>query len=242
MNPKVLLVTGASRGIGAATAILAARRGWTVAVNYRRFSKAVVDVLDRMDQADGRAFGFPADVSKPEAVREMFLAIDELIGPVTALVNCAGVRGPKEAIHSFSTEEISTVISTNLLGTIYCTQEASMRMNRGGAIVNVGSEAARFGGSLIAPYAASKAGVHALTMATARELGPSGIRVNCVSPGVIDTDQHTGLSTDQRAEVAAGIPLRRMGTAQEVAEVILWLLSEEASYVTGAILPVNGGR
>lgn len=244
---NVLVVTGGSRGIGAAVAQLAARRGYTVAVGYRTETAKAEAVVRAIKAGGGRAAMFQADVGDPVAVRHMFDEIDRGLGSPVALVNSAGMTGGARSILDLDPALLQAVVGANLFGTVYCSQEAARRMRRsaggrGGAIVNVSSEAARFGGNRIAAYAAAKAGVSTLTIALARELAGEGIRVNAVSPGVIDTDQHADQTADRRAALIESIPLKRMGTADEVAESILWLLSDASAYVTGSILSINGGR
>jgi NAD(P)-dependent dehydrogenase (short-subunit alcohol dehydrogenase family) len=208
-------------------------------------------VVRTIEEAGGRAAAFRVDVADPAEVERLFTAVEHSLGLPTALVNSAGATGGNRSFLDLDPGLLQSVVAVNLFGTFYCIQAAAQRMARssggsGGAIVNVSSEAARFGGNRLAAYAAAKAGVSTLTVALARELADEGIRVNAVSPGVIDTDQHAGQGTNQDAERRAGlvasIPLKRMGQAEEVAQAILWLLSDEASYVTGSVLSINGGR
>lgn len=241
------MVTGGSRGIGAAVAKLAGTRGYAVAVAYQAAGQQASDVARAVGEAGGKAKAFQVDVSDPAAVERLFTAVDQTLGTPSALVNSAGATGGARPFLELEPAQLQAVVAVNLFGTIYCTQAAARRMARsvggsGGAIVNVSSEAARFGGNRLAPYAAAKAGVSTFTIAVARELAAEGIRVNAVSPGVIDTDQHAGNDAQRTASLLASIPLKRMGTAEEVAQAIIWLLTEEASYVTGSILPINGGR
>lgn len=250
MNKKadqVLVVTGGSRGIGAAVARLAAQRGYAVAVGFQANKDKATAVVGEIVSAGGRAAMFQADVGDPAAVERMFTDIESKLGRPTALVNSAGATGGVSSIIDMTPSLLQSVVGTNLFGTVYCIQAAARRMRRGaggagGAIVNVSSEAARFGGNRISAYAAGKAAVNTLTIAAARELAEEGIRVNAISPGVIDTDQHAGQSEERRGSLLASIPLKRMGTADEVATSILWLLSDEAAYITGSILSIHGGR
>jgi len=231
MAGRILLVTGGSRGIGAAVAKLAAQRGYTVATAAR-------------NPETGRRQAYRADVSRPEEVEKLFAAVARDLGPVAALVNSAGIAGPRSPLADLDPAAMREVVDVNLLGTAYCCRAAARQMARsaggaGGAIVNVSSDAARTGGDRLSLYAAAKAGVNALTVALARELARDGIRVNAVSPGIVATDQHSrGVSDETLRSIALGRP----GAPAEVAEAILWLLSDEASYVTGAVLPVHGGR
>jgi len=244
---RVMVVTGGSRGIGAATARLAAGRGYRVAIAYATNDALAESVVAGIRRAGGEATACAADVADPGAVEELFQNVDKVFGRVHALVNSAGVRGELAEIRQLDVNVLHRVIAVNVLGTFHCVKEAVRRMaktcgGQGGAIVNVSSEAARFGGNRLSAYAAAKAGVNAMTIGIARELAPEGIRINAVSPAIIDTDQHAGLTPEHRAEIERGLPMGRMGTAEEVAETILWLLSDQASYITGAIVPVHGGR
>jgi NAD(P)-dependent dehydrogenase (short-subunit alcohol dehydrogenase family) len=247
VHDKVLVVTGGSRGIGAAAASLAGSSGYAVAVAYQSAERLAADVVQTIVQAGGKAAAFQVDVAEPESVERMFIAVEQALGRLTALVNSAGSTGGARPILELTPPMLQSIVATNLFGTIYCTQAAARRMARssggsGGAIVNLSSEAARFGGNHLAAYAAAKAGVNTFTVAIARELAAEGIRVNAVSPGVIATDQHAGNDAKRTASLLASIPLGRMGTAAEVARAILWLLSDDANYVTGSVLSIHGGR
>lgn len=241
---KVLLVTGASRGIGAATARLAARRGWAVGVNYAGRAEAAQAVCDAIAAEGGRAVPLRADVSDEGQVRAMFDACEAALGPLGALVNNAGVVDRASPFEAMAPDRWRRVLAVNLEGTLLCTREALGRLPAGGAIVNLSSMAAALGGAgEFVDYAASKGAVESLTLGLSRELGPRGIRVNAVRPGLIDTEMQADTGDPDRARrLAPGVPLGRAGTAEEVAQAVVWLLSEEASYVTGAILPVSGGR
>jgi NAD(P)-dependent dehydrogenase (short-subunit alcohol dehydrogenase family) len=245
---RAVIVTGGSRGIGAATARLLAARGDAVLVNYANDAAAAERVVAAISAAGGLAAAHRADVSREEEVAGMFDAAAGL-GVVSGLVNNAGVTGGFGRLEQVSAAQIEQVLAVNVLGTLLCAREAARRMSRrsnggGGAIVNLGSLAARIGGANEwVHYAASKGAVHSLTQGLARELAADGIRVNCVAPGLIDTDLHAASGQPDRLErLRPGVPLQRAGTADEVARAIAWLLSEEASYVTGAIVEVGGGR
>jgi len=242
-----MVVTGGSRGIGAATSFLGATRGYRVAIGFHKSGAEAETVVRRIHQAGGEAKAFLFDVADPASVERFFSEIDRDMGQPQALVNGAGITGGVCGILDLNPDLIGEVVGVNLLGTFYCMRAAALRMSRarggvGGAIVNISSEAARFGGNCMSAYASAKAGINTLTVAVARELAGDGIRVNAVSPGVIDTDQNAGLSPEHREALAGSIPLKRMGRSEEVAEAILWLLSGHASYVTGSILSINGGR
>lgn len=249
LGTNTVIVTGASRGIGAATARLLAKRGHPVLVNYQRDESAAREVVEHIQSEHGRAIAWQADVASEANVVKMFDAAEAELGPVTGLVNNAGVTGGFARVEDASTEAIEQVLRVNVLGTILCAREAVRRMSMcrggyGGAIVNVGSLVARTGGANDwVHYAASKGAVHTFTVGLAREVADDGIRVNCLAPGLIDTELHARNGQPDRAErLNPMIPMHRFGTADEVAAGIVWLLSDEASYVTGSILEMGGGR
>ena len=244
---KVLLVTGASRGIGAATAELAAKRGFAVCVNFLSSEEKARAVVSQIRAGGGNAIAVGADIGDESQVAEMFAEVDQTLGPLTALVNNAGINGGFGSVAEVTRETLERVFATNVFGAFFCAREAIRRMSTanggaGGSIVNVSSQAAVFGGNQLAHYAASKAALNTLTLGLAREAAAQGIRVNGVSPAVISTDQQKGMDEARREALLASIPAGRMGTPLEVAEAILWLLSDAASYVTGITLPVTGGR
>jgi NAD(P)-dependent dehydrogenase (short-subunit alcohol dehydrogenase family) len=246
---RVLLVTGASRGIGAATARLAARRGYVVALNYRSDAGAAQDVLGHILAAGGQAIALQADVSEPDQVAGLFEQIDSRLGRLDGLVNNAGVLETQMRLEQLDPARVRRIFATNLLGPLLCCQQAVRRMStrhggRGGAIVNVSSVAALTGspGEYV-DYAASKAALDTLTRGLAQEVALEGIRVNGVRPGFIHTQMHAAGGEPDRVErVKSGVPLRRGGQPDEVAQAILWLLSDQASYSTGNFLDVAGGR
>jgi NAD(P)-dependent dehydrogenase (short-subunit alcohol dehydrogenase family) len=236
----LLIVTGASRGIGAATAVLAARDGWDVCVGYRSESAAARDVVGRCQAHGRKAVAVQVDVSLEDQVEALFDQAEEAIGgPVAGLVNNAGVVGPRATVAELDVDRMRRVFDVNVLGAFLCARAAVRRMSTG-VIVNVSSRAAVFGspGEYV-DYAAAKAAVDTLTVGLAKEVAGSGIRVNAVRPGLVDTDIHEG---DRLARVAPTVPMRRAGVPDEIAEAIVWLLSPASSYVTGALLDVGGGR
>lgn len=246
---KIVVITGGSRGIGAATARQAAERGWTVAVNYRRDEAAARQVVRDIERAGGRALAARADVSVEEDVVRLFDDVERRLGRVTALVNNAGLLERQTRVDALDAARLTRVFATNVVGSFLCAREAVRRMSTryggaGGTIVNVSSRAAVLGSAgEYVDYAASKGAVDTLTVGLAREVAPEGIRVNGVRPGLIETDIHAlGGEPGRVARLASGVPLGRGGQAEEVAAAIVWLLSDEASYVTGSIVDVSGGR
>jgi len=246
---KIMLVTGASRGIGAATARLAGAVGYKVCINYANSGAAAEAVVADIVAAGGEAFACQADVGDEAAVVALFEAVDEHYGPLTALVNNAGMMAPASRLETFDAERINRILAVNVTGSLICAREAILRMStnhggQGGGILNVSSVAAVKGapGSYI-DYAASKGAIDSFNKGLSEEVAGEGIRVNAVRPGIIDTDIHAaGGSPDRAVQMASSIPMKRAGTAAEVGEVILWLLSDSASYVTGTVVGVTGGR
>ncbi|MDO9406048.1 MAG: SDR family oxidoreductase [Polaromonas sp.] len=248
MNP-VLLITGGGRGIGAATALLAAKRGYAVAVNYASNSLAADEVVRTIRAGGGTAMAVQADVGDEAQVLAMFEKVDAKFGRLTALVNNAGVVDMQARVDEMSVARLERMFRINVIGSFVCAREAVRRMStrhggEGGAIVNISSGAARLGSpGQYVDYAASKAAIDTLTIGLAKEVADEGIRVNAVRPGLIDTDIHASGGMPERAfDLAPSVPMKRTGTADEVAGAILWLLSAEASYTTMAILDVTGGR
>ncbi|WP_055528686.1 SDR family oxidoreductase [Streptomyces graminilatus] len=242
----VTVVTGGSRGIGAAVCLRLAADGHDVAVGYVRDAQAAEAVAAGVRETGARCLTVQVDTSVEADVDRLFATVEERLGPVTGLVNNAAVTGPLGRLADADTDVLRRVVDVNLLGTLLCSRRAARSMTaRGtGVIVNVSSGAATLGspGEYV-HYAATKAAVDALTVGLAKELGPDGIRVNAVAPGVIDTEMHAAMGDPDRAErMSATVPLRRAGLAEEVAAAIAWLMSAEASYTTGAVLRVAGGR
>lgn len=246
---KVLLVTGGSRGIGAEVARLGAARGYRIAISYVRNRPAAEAVVAGIAAKGGQALAIQADVAREEDVQRLFREVEAALGPLSALVNNAGVLETQMRVEDMEAARLQRVFATNVTGSFLCAREAVRRLStrrggRGGAIVNVSSRAARLGspGEYV-DYAASKAAIDTLTLGLAREVAGEGIRVNAVAPGIIDTEIHASGGDPGRVErLKAGIPMQRGGTPEEVAQAILWLLSDEASYTTGTILDVAGGR
>lgn len=252
----VLLVTGGGRGIGAATARLAAQRGYAVAINYAHNAQAAEALVADIQAQGGQAIALQADVADEAQVLRLFAAVDAQLGPLRALVNNAGVVDVPARVDSMDTARLQRMFSTNVIGPFLCAREAVRRMGRqgaqlfgpgygqGGAIVNVSSAASRLGSpGQYVDYAAAKGAIDSMTIGLSKEVAADGIRVNAVRPGLIETDIHaSGGLPDRVRDLSATVPLQRGGTALEVAQAIVWLLGPEASYTTGALVDVSGGR
>ena len=246
---KVVLITGGSRGIGAACALLAARQGWAVAVNYTSNSLAADEVVREIRQAGGQAITVQADVANEAQVLAMFEEVDAKLGRLVGLVNNAGVVDRTTRVDALTLPRLQRMFEINVFGSILCAREAVKRMSTlyggaGGSIVNLSSVAARLGGpGQYVDYAAAKGAIDTFTIGLAKEVATEGIRVNAVRPGIIDTDIHaSGGLPDRARDLAPQVPMQRAGTAEEVAESIVWLLGDNAGYTTGALLDVAGGR
>lgn len=246
---KVLIITGGSRGIGAATAQLAAGQGYTICITYLRQQQAAQTIVESIQQQDGKAIAIAADMASETDILRLFETVDTRLGPVTALVNNAGILEPQMRLEAIDSARLNRIFQANVVGSFLCAREAVKRMStkhggQGGAIVNVSSVAARLGapGEYI-DYAASKGAIDTMTIGLAKEVANEGIRVNAVRPGFIYTDIHASGGEANRIErVKEFIPMKRGGQAIEVANAILWLLSPQASYTTGSFIDLAGGK
>lgn len=249
MTNKVVLITGGSRGIGAATALQAAAKGWDVVLSFNSEHAAANEVVSSIKRLERRATAVQADVGSEEQILRMFSAVDEQFGRLDALVINAGVIDKAQTVAEFSLQRLERMFRINTIGAFLCAREAVLRMStsrggQGGAIVNVSSIAARLGAARqYVDYAASKGAMDVMTLGLAREVAAEGIRVNAVRPGLIDTDIHaSGGQPDRVQRLAANVPMQRGGTAQEVANAIVWLMSDESPYTTGSLIEISGGN
>ena len=249
MTHPVILVTGGSRGIGAATAILAAKRGYDVAFTYQSNAKAAAEVAEKIQAAGRKALMLQADVSIEADVVGLFKQVDAQLGRLVALVNNAGILEKITRLEQMDAARWQRVLGVNVIGSFLCAKEAVLRMStrhggKGGGIVNVSSAASRIGSpNEFIDYAAAKGAVDSMTIGLAKEVATENIRVNAVRPGLIYTEIHASAGEPGRVDRAKeGVPMKRGGTAEEVAETILWLLSDQSSYVTGTMIDVAGGR
>lgn len=245
---KIALITGGSRGIGAATALLAAQRGYRVCINYYKNTDVAFRVVDTIQQNGGKAIALQADISKENEVVGLFEQLDKDLGRLTALVNNAGILETQSRVEGITSDRLLRIFNHNVVGSFICAREAIKRMSikhggAGGAIVNVSSVAARTGSpNEYVDYAASKGAIDSFTVGLAKELAGEGIRVNAVRPGFIYTDIHASGGEPHRVDrLKAIIPLKRGGASEEIANAILWLLSDEASFTTGAFIDITGG-
>ncbi len=246
---KVMLVTGASRGIGAQIALLAGREGYKVAVNYLNSEEAAREVVKQIHAEGGEAIAMRADTTNPQDVRDLFQKVDDQLGTLDVLVNNAGIL-KTFLVEDINAHNVAEMFNANVLSVFYCTREAVLRMStdkggRGGSIINMTSVAARLGtmpGGVA--YAATKGAIDAFNLALSKEVGGQGIRVNAIRPGLISTEMHnaTGGIAEMQERARAIVPMGRAGTAREVAEAAIWLASDSASYVHGSVIDVAGGR
>ncbi len=246
---KVVLITGGSRGIGAATALLAAERGYDVCISYVANETAAQNVVQQIEALGRKALAVQADIALELDIFNLFETVDKTLGRLDALVNNAGILDKQTSVENIELERLQRVFATNVFGSFLCAREAVKRMStrrggKGGAIVNNSSAAARLGApNEYVDYAASKAALDTLTIGLAKEVADQGIRVNAVRPGIIKTDIHIlGGEPGRPERLAEFIPMKRSGEAEEVATAIVWLLSDEASYITGTLLDIAGGR
>ena len=249
MDCPVVLITGGSRGIGAATALAAARAGYAVALSFQTDGQAAQSVVRAIEVLGGRAMALQADVAQEDSVLAMFAAVDAAWGRLDALVNNAGVVAVASRVDAMSVARLRRMFDTNVLGSFVCAREAVLRMStrhggRGGSIVNVSSAASRLGSpGQYVDYAASKGAIDTFTVGLSKEVAAEGIRVNAVRPGIIDTEIHaSGGEPDRARLLGAQVPMQRPGSADEVAQAIVWLLGPQSSYTTGTLLDVSGGR
>ncbi len=249
MTQPIMLVTGGSRGIGAATALIAASRGWRVALTYQSNAAAADEVVNQIRAAGGTAIAMQADVGVEADVLRVFKAVDEQLGTLSVLINNAGMLEQQSRLDQMELDRWQRVFSANVFGSFLCAKQAVLRMStkhggKGGSIVNVSSAAARLGSpNEFIDYASAKGAVDSMTLGLSKEVAAEGIRVNAIRPGLIYTDIHSLAGEPGRVDRAkAGVPMQRGGTAEEVAEAIVWLASEQASYVTGVLMDVTGGR
>ena len=249
MTQPIMLITGGSRGIGAATALIAVARGWRVALSYQSNAAAADDVVQKIRAAGGTAIAVQADVGIEADVLRLFKTVDEQLGTLSVLINNAGMLEHQTRLDQMDLDRWQRVFSANVFGSFLCAKQAVLRMStkyggKGGNIVNVSSAAARLGSpNEFIDYASAKGAVDSMTLGLSKEVAAEGIRVNAIRPGLIYTDIHTLAGEPGRVDRAkAGVPMQRGGTAEEVAEAIVWLASEQASYVTGVLMDVTGGR
>jgi NAD(P)-dependent dehydrogenase (short-subunit alcohol dehydrogenase family) len=245
----VALITGSGRGIGAATAKLAAQRGYAVCVNYLKNEERAAEVVDEIRAAGGKAIMVMADTANEQEVIELFKRVDAELGPITALVNNAGITGKAGRLDGYDADALRRVFDVNVVGAMLCSQQAVKRMStkhggKGGAIVNLSSLAAQIGGgNQWIPYAAAKGAINSFTLGLAKEVAAEGIRVNAIAPGLIQTEIHAEAGVGDRLQkMLPQVPMGRIGTAEECAEAILWLMSGEAAYMIGSVLTLSGGR
>ncbi len=248
LNDRVVIITGGSRGIGRATALAAAARGFRICVGYANNEAAARNAVSAIEAKNGKAIAVKCDVGSESDILNLFKAADEF-GMLGALINNAGIVGPTSRVDEMSAERISRIMAVNVTGSMLCAREAVKRMStrhggKGGVIVNLSSVAAKLGSpNTYVDYAASKGAIDSFTIGLGHEVAGEGIRVAAIRPGLIDTEIHaSGGEPDRAHRLSHMVPMKRVGTAEEIANAVVWLLSDEASYVTSAILDVSGGR
>jgi NAD(P)-dependent dehydrogenase (short-subunit alcohol dehydrogenase family) len=249
MNKKIMLITGASRGIGASTALLAAEQGYRVCINYRYNQQSAENLVQQIRQSGGDACAIQADISQEQQVVTLFQQLDQQMGTISALVNNAGILETQTTLENLDAARLQRVFQTNVFGSFLCAREAVKRMStdhggKGGSIVNVSSAASRLGSANeYIDYAASKGAIDSMTIGLSKEVAEQGIRVNAVRPGFIYTEMHADGGEPGRVDrVKSMVPMKRGGHPEEVANAILWLLSDQASYITGSFIDIAGGR
>lgn len=243
-NKKVALITGASSGIGAAAAMLLAQNNYNIVINYNNNETNALEIYKQISNNNNKHITIKADISDDKDIKKLFATIDEVYGKIDLLVNNAGITGGRLAAEDITPELLYKVYATNTFSTILCCTEAIKRMkvNNSGNIINISSEAAIHGGNQLSHYASSKAAINTYTKALAREIAQYNIRVNAISPGIVDTNMHNNNDKIKLNNSIKNIPMQRMGSSEEVAEAILFLASSKSSYISGSILSVNGAR
>lgn len=241
---KVAIVTGGSRGIGAAIAKQLSQDDYAVCINYNHSKDQAERVMTSINDSGGSCIICQANIGNENDIIKLFNSTDEQLGSVTALVNNAGINGGISEVKNITIEKLLQVYNVNVFGTILACREAIKRMqaNGGGSIINITSEAAKFGGTKLSHYASSKAAINTFTIGCAREIANDNIRINAVSPGVINTDIHKDSPKERIEKLLQSLPMKRMGEAEEVAKLVSWLASDESSYISGTIIPVTGAR
>ncbi len=240
---KVALITGASRGIGRATAVLFAKNGYDVAVNYNESSSKAEEVVAEIKNLGSNAIAVKADIGDEKSIIKMFSEVEQKLGAISVLVNNGGISAATTQVENITFDELDKMFRTNCYSAFLCSREAiKMMKQKGGAIINVTSEAGKFGGNNMSHYAAAKAAVNTFTTGLAREVAKYNIRVNAVSPGVVDTDAQKDITEERRKFLNSSLPMGRMASPEEIAQTIYWLATDHAGYVSGSVISVAGAR